>query len=139
MSRYREAFVVVGWSDPTGSWPHLGALLLGYHSDDGKLIYAGRVGMGMPIKTLADLRRRLNPLARKTSALSVPPPRSALFAPPPFFSQVHWVEPKLFAEITYLTWPPDRLLRYAVYVGLREEQRATGDVTEGSMTGVSGR
>jgi hypothetical protein len=26
---------------------------------DGKLIYAGRVGTGMPIKVLADLRRRL--------------------------------------------------------------------------------
>lgn len=34
----RQEFVVVGWSDPEGSRPHLGALLLGYYSDDGKLI-----------------------------------------------------------------------------------------------------
>jgi bifunctional non-homologous end joining protein LigD len=60
----RQEFVVVGWSDPEGSRPHLGALLLGYYSDDGKLIYAGRVGTGMPVKVLADLRRRLDPLAR---------------------------------------------------------------------------
>ena len=46
--------------------PHLGALLLGYYTDDGKLIYAGRVGTGMSVKVLADLRRRLDPLARKT-------------------------------------------------------------------------
>ena len=72
----RQEFVVVGWSDPEGSRPHLGALLLGYYTDDGKLIYAGRVGTGMPVKVLADLRRRLDPLARKTSPLSVPPPRS---------------------------------------------------------------
>jgi ATP-dependent DNA ligase len=39
--------VVVGWTDPEGSRPHLGALLLGYYTDDGKLIYAGRVGTGM--------------------------------------------------------------------------------------------
>ena len=53
--------------DPEGSRPHLGALLLGYYSDDGKLIYAGRVGTGLPVKILADLRRRLDPIARKTS------------------------------------------------------------------------
>jgi ATP-dependent DNA ligase len=58
----RRAFV--GWSNPEGTRPHLGALLLGYYSYDGKLIYAGRVGMGMPVKDLADLRSRLEPLAR---------------------------------------------------------------------------
>ena len=39
---------------------------MGYYTDDGKLIYAGRVGTGMPVKVLADLRRRLDPIARKT-------------------------------------------------------------------------
>ena len=39
----RQEFVVVGWTDTEGSRPHLGALLLGYYDDDGKLIYAGRV------------------------------------------------------------------------------------------------
>jgi bifunctional non-homologous end joining protein LigD len=43
----RQEFVILGWSDLEGTRPHLGALLLGYHSDDGKLIYAGRVGTGM--------------------------------------------------------------------------------------------
>jgi ATP-dependent DNA ligase len=72
----RQEFVIVGWSDPEGSRRHLGALLLGYYTDDGKLIYAGRVGTGMPVRLLADLRRRLDPLARKTSPLGVLPPRS---------------------------------------------------------------
>jgi ATP-dependent DNA ligase len=54
--------LVVGSSDPEGSRPHLGALLLSYYSDDGKLIYAGRAGTRMPMKVLADLRRRLDPL-----------------------------------------------------------------------------
>jgi len=69
----RQEFVVVGWTDPEGSRPYLGALLLGYYTDDGKLIYAGRVGTGMPAKVLADLRRRLQPLARTSSPLSAPP------------------------------------------------------------------
>ena len=120
----RQEFVVVGWSDPEGSRPHLGALLLGFYTDDGKLIYAGRVGTGMPVKVLADLRRRLDPLARTTSPLSVPPPRSTRFGSPLVLSRVHWVDPRLVAEITYLTWTADNLLRHTVYVGLREDKPA---------------
>jgi DNA ligase D-like protein (predicted ligase) len=120
----RQEFVIVGWSDPEGSRPLLGALLLGYYTDDGKLIYAGRVGTGMPDKVLADLRRRLEPLARKTSPLGIPPSRSTRFGSPLVLSRVHWVEPKLVAEITYLTWTADNLLRHTVYVGLREGKPA---------------
>jgi DNA ligase D-like protein (predicted ligase) len=121
----RQEFVIIGWSDPEGARPHLGALLLGYYTDDGKLIYAGRVGTGMPVKVLADLRRRLDPLARKTSPLSGAPPRSTRFGSPLVLSRVHWVEPQLVAEITYLTWTADDLLRHTVYVGLREDKPAT--------------
>jgi ATP-dependent DNA ligase len=39
-------------------------------------------------------------------------------------SRVHWVEPRLVAEITYLTWTVDNLLRHTVYVGLREDKPA---------------
>jgi hypothetical protein len=38
----REEFVVVGWTDPEGSRQHIGALLLGYYTEDGRLHYAGR-------------------------------------------------------------------------------------------------
>jgi ATP-dependent DNA ligase len=78
----RQEFVIVGWSDPEGSRPYLGVLLLGYYSEDGKLMYAGRVGTGMPDKVLADLRRRLDPLARKSSPLNVLPPRKTRFGSP---------------------------------------------------------
>jgi ATP-dependent DNA ligase len=76
--------------------------LLGYYDDAAKLIYAGGVGAGLPVKVLADLRRRLNSLARKTSPLSVPPPRSTRFGSPLVLSRVHWVEPQLVAEVTFL-------------------------------------
>jgi ATP-dependent DNA ligase len=39
-------------------------------------------------------------------------------------SRIHWVEPKLVTEITYLTWTGDGLLRHTVYVGLREDKPA---------------
>jgi bifunctional non-homologous end joining protein LigD len=37
----REEFIVVGWTDPEGSRPYLGALLLAYYAPDGRLVYAG--------------------------------------------------------------------------------------------------
>jgi bifunctional non-homologous end joining protein LigD len=53
----------------------------------------------------------------------VPPPRSTRFGSPLVLSGVHWVEPKLVAEITFLTWTADNLLRHTVY-GLREDKPA---------------
>ena len=130
----RQDFVVVGWSDPEGTRPHLGALLLGYYTDDGKLIYAGRVGTGMPVKVLADLRQRLEPLSRPKSPLNVPPPRKTRFGSPLVLSRVHWVEPELVAEITYLTWTADGLLRHTVFVGLREDKPAPDVRREAART-----
>src|SRR5438874_3795293 len=40
----REEFVVVGWTDPEGSRPYVGAVLLGYYDEHGRLIYAGAPG-----------------------------------------------------------------------------------------------
>jgi ATP-dependent DNA ligase len=87
-------------------------------------VLLGRVGTGMPVRVLGDLRRRLDPLARKTLPLSVLPPRKTRFGSPLVLSRVHWVEPKVVAEITYLTWTADNLLRHTVYVGLREDKPA---------------
>jgi ATP dependent DNA ligase C terminal region len=78
----------------------------------------------MPDKVLADLRSRLEPLARAKPPLSVLPPRKTRFGSPLVLSRVHWVEPRLVVEITFLTWTADNLLRHTVYVGLREDKPA---------------
>jgi bifunctional non-homologous end joining protein LigD len=69
-------------------------------------------------------------LGRTTSPQSVPSPRSTRFGSPLVLSQVHWVELRLVAEITYLTWTADNLLRHTVYVGLREDKLAEQVRTE---------
>jgi DNA ligase D-like protein (predicted ligase) len=118
----RAEFVVVGWSDPEGSRPYVGALLLGYFDSDGRLVYAGRVGTGMSQKTLAALHKRLRPLAIRKMPLASPPPRDNRFGRPLELARVHWIRPELVAEITYLSWPDDGLLRHTVFVGLREDK-----------------
>ena len=77
----RQEFVIVGWSDPEGTRPHLGALLLGYYTDDGKLICRPR-RYGHARQGSRRFAARLDPLARKTSPLSVPPPRKTRFGSP---------------------------------------------------------
>ena len=54
----REEFVIGGFTKPSGSRSHFGALLLGYYDHGKKLIYAGRVGTGFNEKTLADAAPR---------------------------------------------------------------------------------
>jgi DNA ligase D-like protein (predicted ligase) len=120
----REEFVLVGWTDPEGARPFLGALLLGYYDPDGRLIYAGRAGTGIGHAELERLWRRLQPLATATMPLDIPPPRDSRFGSPLILSRVHWVRPELVAEVKYLTWTDDNLLRRVVYEGLREDKPA---------------
>jgi bifunctional non-homologous end joining protein LigD len=119
----RQEFIIVGWTDPEGSRPHLGALLLGYYSGR-KLLFAGRVGTGMSQRELAMLRQRLEPLAVAKMPLAEPPPRENRFGSPLELSRAHWVRPKLVCEVTYVTWTADGLLRHPVYQGLREDKAA---------------
>jgi DNA ligase D-like protein (predicted ligase) len=120
----REEFVVIGWTDPEGARPWLGALLLAYYDSDGRLVYAGRVGAGIDHAKLERLWRRLQPLATPDMPLDVPPPRSTRFGSPLVLSRVHWVRPELVVEVKYLAWTEDNLLRQVVYEGLREDKPA---------------
>ena len=98
----REEFVVVGWSDPEGTRHRIGALLLGYYTPAGDLIYAGRVGTGMPVAELERLYGRLQPLAIPTMPLAEPPPRGGRFGSPLVLSRVHWVRPEMVVEVSYV-------------------------------------
>jgi ATP-dependent DNA ligase len=99
----REEFVIVGYSEPEGSRPYFGALLLGYY-DDGRLLYAGRAGTGFSDAELRRVYELLQPLHISKMPLDVPPPRTTRFGAPLILSRVHWVRPELVCEVTFLTW-----------------------------------
>ena len=120
----REEFVVVGWSAPEGSRHRFGSLLLGYYTEVGELIYAGRVGTGFTEDELEYVWRKLQPLATAYMPLTKPPPRDTRFGRPLALSRVRWVRPELVAEVDYLTWTEDGLLRHVTYQGLREDKPA---------------
>jgi ATP-dependent DNA ligase len=56
--------------------------------------------------------------------IEVPPPRTSRFGSLLVLSRVHWVRSELVAEVRYLTWTDDNLLRQVVYEGLREDKPA---------------
>lgn len=113
----RDEFVIVGFTDPERSRQGFGALLLGYHDDDGALVYAGRVGTGFSHQTLVDLRKRLDGIERATTPLEKRPTV-------PLGKGVHWVDPDLVAQVEFSNWTRDGILRHPSFQGLREDKEA---------------
>ncbi len=106
-----QELVIGGFSAARGSRLGFGALLLGYYEGSG-FHYAGKVGTGFDDRTLVDLRRRLDPLAR---------PRSP-FAEDVGEAAVTFVQPKLVAEIGFTGWTEDGRLRHPRFLGLRRDK-----------------
>ena len=119
----RQEMVIGGFTDPQGSRSGFGALLLGVCEPGGKLRYSGKVGTGFNDQILASLRRKLDGLVQSTSSF-VNPPRG-------FEAKgVHWVKPKLVAEIAFTEWTQDGTLRHPSFQGLREDKNAADVVRE---------
>lgn len=109
--------VIGGWRPGEGSRAQtIGSLLLGL-PDEGGLRYIGQVGSGLNEETLRTLTAQLRRLRRKT-----PPFRSGL--PEQRSKEIHWVSPKLVAEVTFKDWTGDGRLRAPVWRGLRPDRRA---------------
>lgn len=117
----RQEFVVVGSTDPQGTRSGFGALLLGVHGKDGKLVYAGKVGTGFDQATLKKLSRQLADLAT---------PRSPLADTADVEGKPHWVKPQLVAEVTFGEWTRSGRIRHAVFHGLRNDKPAKAIVRE---------
>jgi ATP-dependent DNA ligase len=107
-----DEFIIVGFTEPAGSRKYLGALLLGAYRD-GKLCYAGKVGTGFDDETLTSIYKKLHPLIRKGSDV-IDAPRGA---------GIHYVEPRMVAQISYQEWTADNKLRQPVFLGLRDDKK----------------
>jgi bifunctional non-homologous end joining protein LigD len=103
--------VIVGYTDPKGSRRGLGALhLAGFEGD--RLHYAGRVGTGFSDAQLEELRESLDEDQRDTPAADGAPDAK----------DSTWVDPVLAAEIRFLEWTEEGLLRHPVFVRLRPDK-----------------
>ena len=115
-TQLRQEFVIGGYTEPKGSRAGFGALLLGVHDADGRLLYAGNVGTGFNGKTLLDLKSRL----LKIHAERAP------FSELPASVKGQWVKPDLLAEVAFGEWTHAGRIRHAVFQGLRADKPAQG-------------
>jgi len=91
--------VVVGWTDPEGSRRHIGALLLEYYTQDGRLHYAGsRRHRHKRSRTERPGRECWRRLQVRKMPLAAPPPRDNRFGSPLKLSKVHWVRPEVVGK-----------------------------------------
>ena len=125
----RQEFVICGWTEGDGRRAgSIGALLLAYHDQEGRLRYAGGVGTGFSDATLTDLADRLGPLEQRTSPLEVGGPDPA--RPGKWQAMrgrtrraaVHHVRPELVCEVEFTEFTRDGTLRHPSFKGLRTDK-----------------
>jgi bifunctional non-homologous end joining protein LigD len=111
----QEEFVVGGWTEPRNTRSRFGALLLGQY-EGARLVYVGHTGTGFDQKELDRVWKLLKPLEIAQSPFSGPIKTNE----PP-----HWARPELVAQVRFTEWTADRKLRHPVYLGLRDDKKAS--------------
>ena len=107
-----QTCVVAGWTEPRGSRPFFGALLLGVYDDDGRLHYIGHTGAGFNDAELGRVWKKLQALKTRHSPFITTPRTN---------ERPHWVKPDLVAEVKFTEWTADGKLRHPTYLGLRDD------------------
>ncbi|HTE01739.1 MAG TPA: DNA ligase D [Mucilaginibacter sp.] len=112
--------IICGYTAPTGSRKHFGALILGINEGE-KIRYIGNCGTGFNEAGIKELYAKLEPLETDQK---------------PFEEKVHqrsrvtWLKPKLICEVWYSEWTEERHLRHPVFKGLRTDKETQKVVME---------
>ena len=107
-------FAIAGWVEERGTLRKLHLALC----EDGRWVYAGRVGTGFD-------RREEEQIRARTTLRPTPPAGGAPAGP-----RHVWVEPELVCEVRFKEWTHTGGLRLPVFVRLRPDKRAEECVRE---------
>jgi len=119
-----QEFVVGGYTEPRNTRQYFGALLLGVHEPGqpaSKLTYVGHTGTGFAGRELERVSKLLKARTVKTSPFTAPIKSN---------ERAHWVTPDLVAQVRFTEWTDDGKLRHPVYLGLRDDKKASSVVKE---------
>jgi bifunctional non-homologous end joining protein LigD len=118
----RDDFVIGGYTLSTSRHRGLRALLVGMRSAE-DFQYVGSVGAGFSEVTIANLLSSLEKLDAAQSPFANHGPRQAERG-------TRWIRPELVAAVQYSGRTSDDRLRHPVFLGLRDDLRASDLVTE---------
>ncbi|MDR3406844.1 MAG: non-homologous end-joining DNA ligase [Chthoniobacter sp.] len=131
--RKEQEFVIGGYTDPEGTRPHFGALLVGVQRK-GKLIYVGKVGTGFDHHLLKSLHGAFKKIARDSCPFTNLPEKSEgrwrQGITVAQMKRCHWVKPEMVCQVKFGEWTRDDRLRQPVFLGLREDKDASEVVRE---------
>jgi bifunctional non-homologous end joining protein LigD len=116
-----QTCVVGGWTEPRGTRPFFGALLLGVYDDDGGLRYVGHTGAGFSDAELGRVWKQLQALKTRSSPFTSVPRTN---------EKPHWTKPRLVVEVKFTEWTADNKLRHPTYLGMRDDVKAESVRTE---------
>ncbi len=110
--------VIGGFTEPQGSRQYFGSLVLGQYDKSGRLIHVGQAGTGFDQKLLKEIHGEL---------AKIPAVRSPFDGPVDALGKVHFVKPRLVAEIKFAEWTHETAgggakLRAPVFLQLRPEK-----------------
>lgn len=114
-----QEVVIVGARHGVDNPDQIRSLLVAVPDEEGDLVYAGRVGTGFTQAQLAEIKKRLERIRRKT------PPIAGI--PDADRRDAWWVTPKLVAEVSIAGRTRGGSVRHAVWRGWRED-KGPGDV-----------
>jgi bifunctional non-homologous end joining protein LigD len=108
--------IIGGWTEPRGSRPFFGSLLLGVGDEQGELRYVGRAASGFTDAQLGLIWKQLRALKTKSAPFPVVPDT---------IERAHWVKPKLAVRVRFSGWTRNGRLRRPVFVELEASVEAT--------------
>lgn len=128
--RNRHEVVLGGFTHKKDSGRPFSSLLAGVYKGD-KLIYAGRIGTGFPVRQQQLLMKKMKPL--------ITPGNPFLFQtedarPRGGQESITWIRPDLVAEVNFTELTSDGLMRHASFEGLRDDKTGISVRKESTTT-----
>jgi bifunctional non-homologous end joining protein LigD len=115
--------IICGYTEPRGGRKHFGSIILGLY-DRGILKYIGNCGTGFNEASLKELMGKFRHLESKVCPFPQIPKLSWSKGSP------SWLRPELVANIKFLEWSKDGIMRAPVFMGLRDDKLAPEVVNE---------
>jgi bifunctional non-homologous end joining protein LigD len=129
----QQEFVIGGYTPPSGSRKHFGALLVGYYEKK-QLLFASKAGTGYSAATLRTLHDLMAPLRTDQCPFTnLPAPRTGRWGQGITRSEMAkciWTRPRLVCQVRFTEWTRDGGLRHPAFLGLREDKPAIEVVRE---------